>query len=178
MRVGMVSGAGAVLAIVAATGGAAASPASAARAVADSCVESGWQYSTFSRTSLHIPTGIHWKSGPGGTVTASLEKGQSATLGVSIGTSVSADMVVAKAEATFGINASVTSSVVQTYVYTHPINAGKYGNMQFGNWGSKMGLKKYYVSGATCTVTSSYSGTVTRMPSASSWGFRYWETSS
>lgn len=38
-----------------------------------------------------------------------------------------------------------------------------------------MGLKKYYVDSA-CTVTSSYVGTVTTMPSANTWGHRYWET--
>jgi hypothetical protein len=38
-----------------------------------------------------------------------------------------------------------------------------------------MGVKKYYVSSA-CSVTSSYVGTVTKMPSANTWGYRYWET--
>ena len=47
--------------------------------------------------------------------------------------------------------------------------------VQFGNWGYRMGVKKYYVNSA-CQVTSSYVGTVTRMPSANSWGYRYWET--
>jgi hypothetical protein len=58
------------------------------------------------------------------------------------------------------------------------VNARAYGHLQFGNWGWRMGLKKYYVNGSTCTVTSKYVGTVTRMPSPNSWGFRYWETTS
>ena len=88
---------------------------------------------------------------------------------------VSVSTVVASAEATFGINASVTATLAQTYTFSHAITAGKYGHVQFGNWGWKMNLKRWVVNSA-CVVTSTVNGTVNKMPSAISWGFRYWET--
>jgi hypothetical protein len=159
-----------------------ASPASAATGEGDeispnSCPEVGWHYRVFNKQDLHIPAGLHYKSGPGGTVSATVQHNLSATLGTSINTSVNGSLVVASAGVTFGINASVTSSISQTYTYSRNIAAGKYGNVQFGNWGWRMGLEKYYLASG-CTVTSSYTGTVTKMPSAGSWGYRYWETNS
>ncbi|MGC5033862.1 hypothetical protein [Micromonospora sp. DT229] len=90
---------------------------------------------------------------------------------------MSASAVVLSAELTFGINASVTSTISQTFNYSKPISNGKYGNLQFGNWGWRMGVEKYYLN-ASCAKTNSSTGTVTRMPSALTWGYRYWETSS
>ena len=89
------------------------------------CPEMGAYYLVSNSQSLHISTGVDWKSGPGGTVTRSIE----------------------------------------------------YGHLQFGNWGWKMKVCKYVIS-STCATTSDVTGTVNRMPSASTWGFRYWETSS
>lgn len=40
-----------------------------------------------------------------------------------------------------------------------------------------MGVDKYYVN-SMCQVTSDIKGTVNRMPSANTWGYRYWETTS
>ncbi|MEV5691410.1 hypothetical protein [Micromonospora globbae] len=141
------------------------------------CVDMGWHYRTFSKQDLHIPAGIHFKSGPGGTVGASIQYNLSTTFAVSSGISVSASAVVLSAEGTFGINASVTSSLAQSYTYSRTISSGKYGNLQFGNWGWRMGVEKYYMN-SSCVKTDSVTGTVTRMPSALSWGYRYWETSS
>jgi hypothetical protein len=151
--------------------------ASALESSAQACAEYGWNYSTYSKTDIHIPSGVHWKNGPGGTVSASRESTQSASMSVSMSVSVSYSAIVAKAEGTFGIDATVSGSRSETMGYSRPISSSsKYGHLQFGNWGYKMGLKKYYVDSA-CSVTSSYVGTVTKMPSANTWGYRYWETS-
>jgi hypothetical protein len=95
---------------------------------------------------------------------------------VSMSVSVSYSAIVAKAEGTFGIDATVSGSRSETMGYSRTISSSsRYGHLQFGNWGYKMGVKKYYVDSA-CRVTSSYVGTVTKMPSANTWGYHYWET--
>ncbi len=134
------------------------------------CPEMGTHYIVSNNQSLHIPTGVDWKSGPGGTVSSSIEYSQTATMSVSLSTTFSLSAIVSEADATFGISAS-------TYTYSHAVAAKKYGHLQFGNWGWKMKVRKYVVS-STCATTSDVTGTVNRMPSASTWGFRYWETSS
>ncbi|NYG07448.1 hypothetical protein BJ986_001935 [Phycicoccus badiiscoriae] len=150
--------------------------ASAVEAGTQACAEYGWNYSTYSKTDIHIPSGVHWKSGPGGTVSASRESTQSASMTVSMSVTVSYSAIVASAEGTFGIDATVAGSRSETMGYSRTISSSsRYGNLQFGNWGYKMGVKKYYVDPA-CQVTSSYVGTVTKMPSANTWGYRYWET--
>jgi hypothetical protein len=155
----------------------ATAPAHAADVTPYACDEVGTHYRTFNKTNIHIPTGVDWKSGPGGTVTSSIEKNQSATVGVSIGATVSTSAVVASAEATFSIDASVTSSRTESYTYSNNIAAGKYGHLQFGNWGWRMSLEKYTYN-SSCVLTEDVTGTVTKMPSANRWGFRFWETTS
>ncbi|MBX6356302.1 MAG: hypothetical protein IRZ05_10680 [Micromonosporaceae bacterium] len=154
-----------------------AEPARADGVTPFACAEAGTHYRTFSKQDLHIPLGIDFKSGPGGTVTASIQYNFSTTISVSISATVSTSAIVASAETTFGINASVTASIGSSYGYSHNITAGKYGHLQFGNWGWRMGVEKY-VYDRNCRLTSDVTGTVTRMPSAASWGYRYWETSS
>ena len=168
------SGVGVAAAALVLVGG--ATSASAGESATEACAEYGWNYLTYSRTGLHIPSGVHWKNGPGGTVSASRESTQSASMSVSMSVSVSYSAIVAEAEATFGVDATVSGSRSETVGYSRTISSSsRYGHVQFGNWGHKMGVKKYYV-GSACTVTSSYVGTVTKMPSANSWGYRYWET--
>lgn len=94
---------------------------------------------------------------------------------VTMSVSVCYSAIVASAEGTFGIDATVSGSRSETMGYERTISSNsKYGHLQFGNWGYKMGVKKYYES--ACRVGSSYTGTVTKMPSANTWGYRYWET--
>lgn len=154
-----------------------ATTASAAESGTQACIDYGWHYSTYSKTdNIHIPSGVHWKSGPGGTVSASRESTQSASMAVSMSVSVSYSAIVASAEATFGIDATVSGSRSETMGYSRTISSNsKYGHLQFGNWGYKMGVKKYYVDNV-CRVGATYTGTVTKMPSANTWGYRYWET--
>lgn len=145
-------------------------------ASAQVCSDYGTHYSTSGlQTNIFIPTGIDWKSGPGGTVTSSIENSQTATMSVNIGVSVTYSAIVASAQATFGISAAQSSTRSQTYTYSHAVTSGTYGHLQFGNWGYRMTVRKWVVDTA-CNVTSDTTGTVTRMPSTSSWGFQYWET--
>lgn len=141
------------------------------------CADMGTHYRVFNKQDVHIPLGIHYKSGPGGTVKASIQTSLSTTLKVSMSASFSAGALIAKAETTFGIEASVTATIQQTYEYSNNIKAGKYGHLQFGNWGWRMGVEKYTLD-ANCRKSSSVEGTVTSMPSAASWGYKYWETAS
>jgi hypothetical protein len=152
--------------------------ASAAPMSAQVCSDAGTHYVVSAKQNdVHIPTGFDWKSGPGGSVTSSVESTQTATIGVSISGTVSTSAIVASASATFGVSASVSASIGSTYAFTHAITAGKYGHMQFGNWGWRMNLNRYVVD-SNCNVTSSVNGVVTKLPSVGSWGFRYWETAS
>src|SRR4051794_35954879 len=66
-----------------------ATSASAVESDAQACAEYGWNYSTYTKTDIHIPSGVHWKDGPGGTVSASRESTQSASMTVSMSVSVS-----------------------------------------------------------------------------------------
>lgn len=141
------------------------------------CIDKGWHYSMSGLRDKHLPTGTHWKSGPGGQVEAAKERSQTASLSVSMGVSVSASTLVVEAEQSYGINASVSTTRSETYKYSRNISSGKYGHLQFGNWGWGMNVRKYYVNHA-CDVTKSYRGTVNKMPSANTWGYRYWETRS
>lgn len=159
-------------------GAALSAPAHADGVGTQACVDMGWHYDAYSKQDLHIPSGTHWKSGPGGTVSASKEYSQAASMSVSIGVSVSYSAIVAEAEASYGIDASTSSSRSETYTYSRNISSNsKYGHLQFGNWGWRMGVDKYYVN-SVCRVTSEYTGTVNKMPSANTWGYRYWETTS
>ena len=141
------------------------------------CPDAGTHYRVFNKKDLHIPVGIDFKSGPGGSTKASIQNSLSTGVKVSAGVSFSAGALVAKAETTFGIESSVTASIAHTFEYSHNISSNKYGHLRFGNWGWRMGAEKYTVD-RTCRVKNKVTGTVTAMPSASTWGYRYWETSS
>lgn len=153
------------------------SPTFAANISPMSCSDMGWHYAVSGKADTHLPTGTDWKSGPGGTVSSSLEYSQATAITVSASFSYSVSSIVSAAQATYGISAAATSSKNVSYTYTHAVTAGKYGHLQFGNWGWSMNFQKYYLDNY-CTTTSSSSGVVNRMPSANSWGFRYWETNS
>ena len=89
----------------------------------------------------------------------------------------SVSSVIASANATFGIQATNTASTSIAYTYSHPVTAGKYGHVQFGNYGWKMSVRKTVINNL-CAITSDVTGTVTQLPSSNVWGFNYWETSS
>ncbi len=110
-------------------------------------------------------------------MSASVSGSFTATLSVSLDASFSAGAILAQAETTFGIDASSSVSKTTSYTYSHKITAGKYGHVQYGNWGWTMKVRKYVINNS-CAVTSDVTGTVSKMPSANVWGYRYWETAS
>lgn len=139
------------------------------------CPEMGWRYDLSSHRTVHIPTGTDFMSGPGGQVTSSIEYGHEASTSVNISATYSVDAIVSSAEATFGLDLSSTASQSQSYSYTHDVPPGRYGHIQYGNWGSGMNVSKYYVD-QNCGITNRTDGVVNAIPSANTWGFRYWES--
>lgn len=123
----------------------------------------------------HFGLGFVFKNGPGGHVSSTIEYNFTASATVSVSTGASANIVVAEANATFGVSGGVSVSLGQSWTYSHDISSNKYGNMQFGNWGWKVSVKKEIWNTACQYVV--YNGSA-RIPSINIWGFRYWETSS
>lgn len=139
------------------------------------CDDAGVHYDLSNRRDAHIPAGIDWKNGPGGTATASRETSMTATLELSAQFEVAAGVLVSEARSTFGIKATASASVKETLGFSHAISPHRYGHLQFGNWGNRMTVTRTTVN-ASCRVTNQQTGSVV-MPSVQSWGYRYWETS-
>lgn len=143
----------------------------------DACDAVGTHYKVFKKKDRHIPIGIEFKDGPGGLVKASIQHKLAVTLSVSLGATFKAGAIIASAETTFNITASVTAEVTQTHEYQHKVPKKKFGHLRYGNWGWRMGVQKYVIN-SNCKVTSRTNGTVRAMPSAFTWGYRYWTTKS
>lgn len=139
------------------------------------CSDAGWHYRTYSPSKIHIGTGLDFKNGPGGHVEATRQTNLTAATKISLGVEASVSSVVASAKASFGYDVTSTASQGETWGYGHDISPAHYGHLQFGNWGWRMNVEKYYMD-ASCRLTKSYTGTVPQMPSAKTWGYRYWET--
>lgn len=134
----------------------------------------GTYYSVWSKQDKRFHVGMHYKGGPGGTVTATTQYSLSVSATVNMSTSVSVSAVVASANGTFGISATTGSSISQTWSHTWSVSPGRYGNVQWVNWGWSMNVRKDVI-GSSCNK-SSWTGTAS-LPSVSSWGYYYWETS-
>lgn len=143
----------------------------------ESCLDTGTHYVTTSKQDLFIGLGFKYKSGPGGTVHAAAQGSLTASAAVSITGGATLSAVVASFNGAFGVTGTVSATISSTYAYDHVVAAGKYGTLQFGNWGWTSSLKKYVVDSA-CNITSTVYGTVTKMPSVDTWGYKYTETSS
>jgi opacity protein-like surface antigen len=152
-------------------------PTAAVSVTPYSCLDMGWHYRTYNKTQIFIPTGKKYTSGPGGTVTASIQGTQTVSSEINASFTFSASAVVATASTTFGASFGLSTSISESYSYTHIVNSGKYGNLQFGNHGYKYTFEKYYLNNL-CQKTSSNIGLVLRMPTSDHWGYRYWETNS
>lgn len=167
-----------IMAILFTLGTAAPASADGIRAAGtEACVDAGTHYTTTNKQNLFIGLGLKYKSGPGGTVHASAQGSLTASAAVSISGGASLSAVVTSFNGTFGVTGTVSATISSTYSYDHVVAAGKYGTLQFGNWGWTSSLKKYVVDSA-CNITSTVYGTVTKMPSIDTWGYKYTETSS
>jgi hypothetical protein len=139
------------------------------------CMDMGWHYRTYNKNTVFLPKGIHFKAGPGGEVVATVQGSLTVSAEYDASFSFSESAVVATAEQTFGINLKVSATIASSFSFSHPIQNGKYGNMRFGNFGYEYDFEKYYLN-SYCQKTSSEIGHVLKMPSTSTWGYRYWET--
>ncbi|MDQ0932856.1 MULTISPECIES: hypothetical protein [Streptomyces] len=129
-----------------------------------------------SHKAYRIPAkGAYLKDGPGGTMTASVTRASTITYSLSTSLEVSASYLFASAKAS--VNAGITKSVAITtgHTYSHDIHARKYGNLQYGSNGFKVGWESNRTN-PNCTTTTLASGTAV-LP-ATSVGWHYWETSS
>lgn len=152
-----------------------AAPASAAVTPKRSCpVDYGVRIT--SHTAYRIPaSGAYFKDGPGGTMSASVTRASTITYSLSASLEVSASYLFASAKAS--VSGSITKSVAITtgHTYSHDIHAHKYGNLQYGSNGFKVGWESNRTN-PNCSVSVLASGTA-KLP-ATSVGWHYWETSS
>jgi hypothetical protein len=149
-----------------------AAPASAARR---SCpVDYGVLITSHSTYRLPA-SGAYFKDGPGGTMTASVTRATTISYSLSTSLEVSASYLFASAKAS--VSGSITKSVAITtgHTYSHDISARKYGNLQYGSNGFKVGWQSNRTN-PNCTTTVLATGTA-KLP-ATSVGWHYWETSS
>lgn len=129
-----------------------------------------------SHKSYRLPAaGAYFKDGPGGTMTVSVTKATTITYSLSTSLEISASYLFAAAKAS--VSGSITKSVAVTkgHTYSHDITSKKYGNMQYGSNGYKVGWKSTRTN-PNCTSTTLATGTA-KLP-ASSVGWHYWETNS
>ncbi|MEW2165903.1 hypothetical protein AB0912_23300 [Streptomyces sp. NPDC007084] len=129
-----------------------------------------------SHSSYRLPaSGAYFKDGPGGTITASVTRASTITYSLSTSLEVSASYLFASAKAS--VSGSITKSVAVTtgHTYSHNIHANKYGNLQYGSSGYKVGWESNRTN-PNCSVTVLKRGTA-KLP-ATSVGWHYWETGS
>ncbi len=91
---------------------------------------------TIVNNNYHIGVGQIFRSGPGGTITAST----TATYTVGVTSNVSASITtgqIVKASISAGFSNSTSSSRSTSYKYSRSISPGRYGNMQYGNYGAR-----------------------------------------
>ncbi len=121
-------------------------------------------------------SGTHFKDGPGGTMTASVTKTSTISATLSSSAEVSASEIIASAKVS--VSASVTGSVAIAvgHTYSHNITSNKYGNLQYGSHGYKVGWTKSRTNGNCKGETVLATGTAT-LPTDSV-GWKYWETAS
>ena len=139
-----------------------------------SCPELGNTYVQATlNNNYHIGFGPVLRSGPGGAVTASggIDATVSLTMNVS-GTIGVNEIVQATQNAGFSGAASISSK--HSYAFSHDITPGRYGNIQFGNYGKQVSVKKTTVV-SPCTFRIIASGTAI-VPSRDTWGYKYWES--
>lgn len=120
-------------------------------------------------------SGAYFKDGPGGTITASVTRATTISYSLSTSLEVSASYLFASAKAS--VSGSITKSVAVTtgHTYSHNINSRKYGNLQYGSNGFKVGWQSNRTN-PNCSTTVLATGTA-KLP-ATSVGWHYWETNS
>lgn len=81
---------------------------------------------------------------------------------------------IAKATVSAGVSSAVSAEASTSYTYKRQISSGRYGNLQYGNYGTKVNITKTMIV-SPCNVKTVASGTAT-VPSHNTWGYKYWES--
>src|SRR4051812_12887025 len=117
-----------------------------------------------------VPT---FKDGPGGTITVSRNYSGSVSFKVEVGAESEVGAVLASAKVSIQASLEKTNSTSTTHTYSHVIDKGKYGHVQFVSWGQDVTWKKYRQNG-NCTTTLIDSGKI-RFPAVEE-GWYFWQT--
>ena len=119
--------------------------------------------------------GAYFKDGPGGTMTASVTHATTISYGLSSSLEVSLSYLIASAKSDVDVHIEKSVAVTTGHTYSHDISAHKYGNLQYGSSGYKVGWQSNRTN-PNCSNTVLATGTAT-LP-ATSVGWHYWETKS
>lgn len=142
---------------------------------ARSCPEVGQTSvkATIVSRNYHIGVGTIFRAGPGGTITATVSKTYRVTASSNVSGSITAGEI-AKATVSAGVSSAVSAEASTSYTYKRQISSGRYGNLQYGNYGTKVNITKTMIV-SPCNVKTVASGTAT-VPSHNTWGYKYWES--
>ncbi|MGW9031188.1 hypothetical protein ACWGQ5_45545 [Streptomyces sp. NPDC055722] len=105
-----------------------------------------------------------------------VEKSGEVSLELSGSIEASANAIIAKSKATYGIKVVGKVSITTGHEYSHDVPNNKYGNLQYGSWGYKVTWTKWRTSGDRCGKVKVGSGTA-KLPTNST-GWRWWVSSS
>jgi hypothetical protein len=136
-----------------------APPANAADGSPNRC-EYSVQYQVFTRSPGYASTSAesYWVTGPG-SITYTESEESSHAVGVNASVSMSASAIVAKAEATFGVDYTFTSSKTTSWGYNLSVPSGKTSRGLVLHRADKSGVKKVTYSATTCAVSRTDDGT-------------------
>jgi len=136
-----------------------APPADAADSSPMRC-EYSVQYQVSTRAPGYASTSAesYWVTGPG-SISYTESEESSHAVGVNASVSMSASAIVAKAEATFGVDYTFTSSKTTSWGYNLSVPAGKTSRGLVLHRADKSGVKKVTYNATTCTVSRTDDGT-------------------
>lgn len=122
-------------------------------------------YSTYNRALGYTPTSAksYQVAGPA-TIDYTVSQSSSHSFGISASFSVSSSAIIAKAEATAGVDYNYTTEKTTSWGYHTSIPAGKTGIMQVLHQADRWSVTKY-VDNADCTTTT-YTNAVATIPKA------------
>lgn len=118
------------------------------------------QYQVFTRAPGYASTSAesYWVTGPG-SISYTESEESSHAVGVSASVSMSASAIVAKAEATFGVDYTFTSSKTTSWGYNLSVPSGKTSRGLVLHRADKSGVKKVTYNATTCAVSRTDDGT-------------------
>lgn len=116
-----------------------------------------------------------FKDGPGGSVTVTRSQTGSISYTVTAGAEAEVNTVFAKAKVSVSASLTKSDSTTTSHGYTHSIPRGKYGHLQYVNWGKRVVWKKMR-DRPDCTTEVIGRGVI-KFPTGQE-GWYFWSTSS